>query len=90
MPIEMALPSKLVEFPLRVTDPPGCEDPVSITVGGPEAAHAVNRKIKVTISLEVRTFKEKGIKRKLRGIHIRRDRHQHSVFRQVNFLEFTI
>jgi hypothetical protein len=53
LPIEMALPSKLVEFPLRVTDPPGWEDSVSITVGGPDAAHAVNRKINVTISLKV-------------------------------------
>jgi hypothetical protein len=49
----MALPSKLVEFPLRVTDPPGSEDSVTVIVGGPDAAHAVNRKIKVTISLKV-------------------------------------
>jgi hypothetical protein len=51
-PIEIALQSKLVEFPLGVTYPRGSEDSVSSTVGGPGAAHAVNRKINATIRLK--------------------------------------
>jgi hypothetical protein len=51
MPIEIALPIKLVEFPLRVTDLPGSE--YSVTVGGQDVAHAVKGKINATRSLKV-------------------------------------